>query len=50
MLAFVGLKVLKPITNRLKYKAALQEIKHYLSFKNKVQVEETEYVLEIING
>ena len=36
MLAFLGLKVLKAATNKHRYREALQEIRHYLSFKNKI--------------
>lgn len=50
MLCFLGLKVMHPVANRQKYREALQEIKHYLSLKPEVEVEDNEYILTVSSG
>ena len=50
MLCFLGLRVAQPLTNSQKYKEALQEIRHYISFKQGIHLSESEYVLTVGRG
>jgi ABC-type dipeptide/oligopeptide/nickel transport system permease component len=50
MISFLGLRVYQTISNRQKYNEALEEIRHYLSFKQGVTVEETDYLLTVLKG